>query len=212
MRLAFARYVLPWPIVLVLLSLPLWLTPMPIPFKPLEGADLTRLLGIPFLIALFLERALEVFVNTWRGPDAADLDQTVQNQKQALAKLEALSEVERAGRQQELTTAQADLAAANLALAKYKSGTQRIALWTGLILGLLISAVGIRTLQTFVEPTWGSTSAQSPQVAAFHLVDVLLTGSLLAGGSEGIHKLTQVYTNFMEASAKLAKERGQTNP
>jgi hypothetical protein len=33
-----------------------------------------------------------------------------------------------------------------------------------------------------------------------------LTGGLIAGGSEGIHKFTQVFTDFLEATSKQVKD------
>ena len=38
--------------------------------------------------------------------------------------------------------------------------------------------------------------------AAFLAGDVLLTGLLLGGGAEGLHKIVQVFTNFMDSTAK----------
>ena len=36
----------------------------------------------------------------------------------------------------------------------------------------------------------------------FGLVDVILTGALLGGGSDGIHKLVSVFINYLEETAK----------
>ena len=42
------------------------------------------------------------------------------------------------------------------------------------------------------------------------VADVLLTGAVVGGGSDGMHKLVQVFTNFMDSTAELAKKRGET--
>jgi hypothetical protein len=164
-------------VILAALSLPLWLTPTPMTVKNFGPADVTKLLAFPLLIALFLERALEVFVNTWRGPKQDDLDRKVQDAEPA------------------------SLQTAKQAQADYKSNTRRIALWTAFGLGILVSAVGIRTLQSLIQAD-ALGSLPKFQVGTFRLLDVFLTGGLIAGGSEGIHKLTQVYTNFMETTSE----------
>ena len=132
------------------------------------------------IVSLILERALEVFVTTWRGPAAKKMGEEMKSLTGADRERKGLEKTE------------------------YKSSTQRVALWTGLTLGLLVSAVGIRTLQALVDPT-ALDQLPKAQAAAFSLLDVLLTGGLIAGGSEGIHKITQVFTNFMEATAEKAK-------
>ena len=39
------------------------------------------------------------------------------------------------------------------------------------------------------------------------VADVLFTGAVLGGGSDGMHKLVQVFTNFMDSTAELAGKR-----
>lgn len=178
-------------LVALALSLPLWLTPGSLTVKPFGPGDVSRLLAFPLLVALFLERALEVFVNTWRDPQAEKLDLEV---KDAQAKLAADS------------TATSAVKAATQAQIDYHSDTRRIALWTALVVGLVVSAVGVRTLQALVD----SASLQSLgkyQRDAFLLLDVFLTGGLIAGGSEGIHKLTQVYSDFMDSTSQKVKSQ-----
>ena len=43
----------------------------------------------------------------------------------------------------------------------------------------------------------------------FTFTDVLITAALIAGGSEGIHRITTVLSNFLESQAKIAKGRGE---
>jgi hypothetical protein len=40
-------------------------------------------------------------------------------------------------------------------------------------------------------------------------MDVLLTGMLLGGGADGLHKLVSIFTNFMDSTAQQAKRRGE---
>ncbi len=46
------------------------------------------------------------------------------------------------------------------------------------------------------------------QERAFMAMDVLLTGMLLGGGADGLHKLVSIFTNFMDSTAQQAKKRG----
>ncbi|WP_392535009.1 hypothetical protein [Nostoc sp. C117] len=88
--------------------------------------------------------------------------------------------------------------------AAYKADTRTIALWTSLLFGLLISAIGIRS----IEPLVILDLNNQIQVVLFRSLDALLTGGLIAGGSEGIHQIIQVFINFMEATSKQIKEKG----
>jgi hypothetical protein len=180
-------------LIAIALSLPLWLTPGSLTVKAFGPADVSRLLAFPLLVALFLERALEVFVNTWRDPQAEKLDLEV---KDAQAKLAAASTAATISAVKTATQAQID----------YRSDTRRIALWSALVMGLVVSAVGVRTLQTLVD-TASLQSLGTYQRDAFLLLDVFLTGGLIAGGSEGIHKLTQVYSDFMDATSQKVKSQ-----
>lgn len=184
--------------VAIALSLPIWLTPDHVAFRDIGITKVMELLTLLLFIALFLERALEVFVLTLRGPDEARLGLEVKELENKLNNPKKdQSDTEKA----ELDKA---FEKSKLKRIEYKSETRRIALWIGLTLGILISAVGIQALQTLVDiDTLGSLS--KAQLTAFRLMDVLLTGGIIAGGSEGIHKLISVYNSFMDASAKRAK-------
>jgi hypothetical protein len=98
-----------------------------------------------------------------------------------------------------------ELEKSNIDRAEYKSQTRKIALWTALFIGLLISGVGIRSLETLINlkdlkefPPGQQPIFYTGQVYIFRILDTLLTGGLIAGGSDGIHKLTQVFTVFLE--------------
>ncbi|WP_414544151.1 hypothetical protein [Nostoc sp. CCY0012] len=67
----------------------------------------------------------------------------------------------------------------------------------------MTSAVGIRALETFVN----IQGLPDNQVTVFRWLDVFLTGGLIAGGSEGIHKLTQVIVEFLEATSQQIKDK-----
>jgi hypothetical protein len=90
-----------------------------------------------------------------------------------------------------------------LARANYRSNTRKIALWSSFILGIITSAIGIRSLETFVD----IQGLPNYQIMIFRWLDVFLTGGVIAGGSEGIHKFTQVIIEFLEATTKQIKDK-----
>lgn len=46
------------------------------------------------------------------------------------------------------------------------------------------------------------------QQRLFRTTDVLMTGAVLGGGSDALHQLVMVFTNFMGTAAKRAKGEG----
>lgn len=103
-----------------------------------------------------------------------------------------------------------DLEKFSLDRAEYKSQTRKIALWTALFIGLMISGVGIRALETLIilrEFPGQQPIFHTEQVCVFRVLDTLLTGGLIAGGSDGIHKLTQVFTVFLEETRNQFKDK-----
>jgi hypothetical protein len=183
----------------VLLSAPVWLAPTYVTFKDFGITEVSRLLTSLFLIALLAERALEVFVGTWRSPGASQLQLMVRNAKETLARIEASPHPDEPA----LREARTRLEGAERDEERYRCTTKQVALWTGLALGLLLSAVGVRCLETLTASAPDALSAT--QTAGFRLVDGLLTGGVIAGGSEGIHRVVTIFDNFMSTAAKRAK-------
>ena len=155
-------------------------------FWPFTAAEFAQLMAPLFVVSLFIERVLEVFLTSWRGVEAKSLETNAEVAKLHLSLDEVVT--------------------SSKSMHDFKSRTQRIAFLAGTALGVIVSALGIRALELFVDPAvFGSLS--SGQQAAFRVADVLFTGAVLGGGSEGLHKLVQVFTNFMETTAALVKAR-----
>jgi hypothetical protein len=163
--------------------------PAPIRFGGFNTATLAQQLTPLFLVSLLIERALEVFLTTWRAPKAARLQREVDKATElAAADATKLPAVQKA--QDELTD--------------YKSATQQIAMPAALVLGLLTSALGIRCLGNLVDSTAMATlrGTHPAQVVCFNLADVLLTGALVGGGSDVVHSFITAFTNFMNPPSK----------
>ncbi|MDJ0736426.1 MAG: hypothetical protein QNJ47_20580 [Nostocaceae cyanobacterium] len=215
----------------ILIFLEILLSPKPFTMKESFGLnDFTQLLSLLFFISLLLERFLEVFITTWRGSTVKELDVKLSTHKKKILDLESVIEkqlptVVSSATVQENKVSQETKEYANfkpelikqlnvkinelyddkLALAHYKFETKKIALWSSFILGIIISAIGIRGLEMFVNVE----NLPQYQISVFRVLDMLLTGGLIAGGSEGIHKLTQVLTDFSEATSAQIKDKTQ---
>jgi hypothetical protein len=182
-----------------ILSFPMWLSPSHLVIKEFDAADVLQLLTILFLVALLAERALEIFVGTWRSPGATQLELAAHALEDEVQRLQPLADAD----PRALAQARAALEEARCEERQYRCVTRQIVLRIGLGLGLLVSAVGCRALEALLGPSLADWSVA--QGTAFRLVDVVLTGGVIAGGSEGIHRVATVFDNFMTATAKRAK-------
>ena len=154
----------------------------PIGTKEGEAPFLTALtqLGILYIVALFVERSLEVLIKAWRQGGKSRLEEEAR-----LAEAGAKAEAEKA-------------------LGEYRAGTQRRALLVGLTLGILVSLSGVRLLGPIFE--FSVADGWSFQQAVFQFTDIIVTAGLIAGGSATIHELMALVDNFLKTSRKRAKE------
>lgn len=128
-------------------------------------------LGVLYVVAVFVERALEVFIKAWRQSGRSELESELAT----------------------LDDGDPRRAAKRMALDEYRAGTRRRALLTGLSIGIILSLAGVRTLAVmFVAP-----SSSGFQQFLFQFSDVLVTGGLVAGGSAAIHEMMSLITRFL---------------
>jgi hypothetical protein len=167
--------------------------PDAVTFKALTRESFFGTLSWLFVVALFIERAVEVIVSVLRDSDATTLENKVDAEQQkileqakvtpgALAYLNGLHDAQQK-------------------LSDYRSETQGLALTVSFVLSLFVSLAGVRAFETIVDKipseNWLLPTA-----------DMIVTGAILAGGTAGIHKMANVYDNFMEAAADKAKAAG----
>ena len=137
-------------------------------------------LGILYIVALFVERALEVLIKAWRQGGRVLLEDGIRSETDDQAKAEKAKNVER-----------------------YKAGTQRRALLSGFTLGIVVSLAGVRLLGPIFDVSGGGASGF--QAAVFQFADIVITAGLIAGGSSTIHELMALIDDFLKASRKRAK-------
>ncbi|MGH8091993.1 MAG: hypothetical protein ACREIF_00775 [Chthoniobacterales bacterium] len=169
-----------------------------------------------------MERVIEVFASIWRDEETDRLQQTLDNNqdtlsrwKQEIADLvkEEADPQTNPARQIEINTHVPDkriaLDAAEKGIDSTKTllvpkiaHTRRISTWVGIDAGVLTSAVGFRFLEQVVNVA--AIKAYPEHCAWFVFTDVLLTGTVLAGGSKAIHSIFSVYEGFMVSTTKRA--------
>jgi len=197
--------------------------PPPVGFKPLTPQAFVESVGWLFVVALFVERAVEVVVMVFRDQQADELDEAEEHAvrvvKAAIKRAAAL-----AG---DNTAAPADKKAAidaveavrpALVTARqnklvYRAETKEIALLVGFVFGLFVSLAGVRALHGLL------LDATAPTGNLFTAADIMVTGAMLAGGSEGIHRMANAFTSFMDSVAargdqtqRKANEDTRVNP
>ncbi len=155
------------------------LTPIEIPERGAPFRTALVQLGILYIVALFVERSLEVLLKAWRQGENTRLEEEMRSAEEN------------------------DKAAAEKRLQEFKTGTQRRALLVGLTLGLLVSLAGVRLLGPIFEFGAGEASFQH---SVFQFTDITLTAGLIAGGSATIHELMALIDDFLKTSRKRAKQ------
>ena len=135
-------------------------------------------LGVLYIVAMFVERSLEVLLKAWRQGGKIRLEEEARS-----AGEDAAGEDGRA--------------AAEAKLRQYRLGTQRRALLFGLTLGIMVSLGGVRLLGSIFE--FGAEPAAF-QRDLFQFTDVIVTAGLIAGGSATIHKLMAFIEDLLKAN------------
>jgi len=172
-------------------------TPAWLQFNDIAFSDILRILALLLFIALVFERFMEVFISTWFSPGEANLKNRISKNKKHISWLEKNQNFD-SPKEKDNTFKKAidEVAMAEDDLISHKSRVKRIALASSFLLGLFIAATGIRAIEPLIESV-----PDNIQGSFFRLFDILLTGGLIAGGSEGIHKITQFLTDFFEKSS-----------
>jgi hypothetical protein len=155
---------------------------------------ITTLLGSLFAIALFFERCTEVIIAIFRNKTAAELKNVLDN----LEKME-----NHAGKAMIVKNAEEELT-------NYRLETQSISLRVSFIVGIVVSAAGIRILGEMVDIPKDVVDIALSQKNFFHLVDIFITAGVLAGGSDGIHQLMTVFDDNMKYFSKTAMNKTET--
>ena len=180
-------------------------------FKPLTFASVVDVATPLFMIALFLERTQEVFISAWRRIREEELashrtrtKEELRAAEDGLATLQGTSSAsgDLESTQSTIDTLRNKSFDAEDKLTRYKSETSRAAFLVGITAGILVAIVGVRVLHPLID---ADSRLDGLQGVAFDSLDILITGGLLGGGSEGIHKAVSVVTDFLDATREKLK-------
>jgi hypothetical protein len=130
-----------------------------------------------FLASLLIERVIEVFISIWRDSGATELVIKAKEAGVGAAKAEA------------------DLAA-------YRDSTRTWTLLVGVAVGVIVCSLGLRSLGHLLDV---ESLRSTLQRQALTFLDVLFTGTLVGGGSDFLHKVISVFTNFLDTTAQKAR-------
>jgi hypothetical protein len=160
-------------------------------FNEVTRDSIINLLMPLFVLAVFLERAQEVFISAWRDLGASALEQDVTNWRQA-----AKDAKDTRGTQDDKDASEG-LKNAREKLSEWKAKTKRYSFLVGLAGGVLISIAGIRVMNPLVS--WDAEIVGA-QGALFDVLDIFITGGLLGGGADGIHKLMSLILDQIDVT------------
>jgi hypothetical protein len=167
-----------------------WKTPGAVTFKTIARDSVLGTLTWLFVVALFIERAVEVIVSTLRDADAALLEHAVETAQEAI---DAQAKVTPGAVPylQSLHVAQKNLL-------DYRSDTKELALCVSFIISLFVSVAGVRAFSLIANNVPDSNWL-------FAAADIVVTGAVLAGGTDAIHQMMNVVMNFFNNAADKAK-------
>jgi len=153
-----------------------------------------QLLLVLITVTVLLERALDVFLTTWRAERSEELDEHIAALNRQIERQEnpPAEEVEK-------------LLEIKKEKQRYRAKTRTIAMWSSLLIGIVLSGLaGVRMLEHLVTK---SSLAQLTffQRFVFTAFDIFLTSGLIAGGSDGIHKVMEMLRQFFETSTQRLK-------
>jgi hypothetical protein len=206
------RGVLLFACTVILIVVILW-NPMTLPFMEVTTADIVTLLMSLGLIASIIERAVEVILAVTRAKDKRVLrtqaviarnsrQEILEEYKNLTAKARTMQETGDQG--QQMRDAKAELA---LMTTQVKKNAKDLAIYTGntkilsmiyaFTMGIIASALGIRVLEPLVDPIVFK-QLQGFHKSIFYGFDVLITGALLGGGSNGIHKILDMFLSWSD--------------
>ena len=191
-------------VVAALVVYPVWSNqaPPPVGFKPLTPQAFAGLIGWLFVVALFVERAVEVVVMIFRDQQADQLDEAEEHAvrvvKTAIKKAAALAgdntaaPADKKAAIDEVEAVRPALLAARQNKLVYRAETKEIALLISFVFSVFVSLAGVRALH-------GLLLDATPTGNLFTGADIVVTGAMLAGGSEGIHRMANALTSFMDS-------------
>ncbi len=161
------------------------LTPLPFRDLSFREGELMNLIMSLSVMAVFMERAVEAILVPIRTPDRQQIEQDIETLRADLA---------------DGADATSLLKEKEHELATYRLNTARYAYWLSYALGMAVSLVGVRALSGLVE----LKNFRAMQQNLFGLVDVIITGGVIAGGSAAVDKMGRRISKSLKLTSATA--------
>lgn len=188
--------------VLVIIVLAYFCSPVPLSFQERNFHDIPKVFGYLVLLSLFVERAIEVFLSTWRSRGADELDREIEIAQEMCEQfLNGQTDRVQGCQSEEFHSLSQTLEALRTERKHYKAKSRFIAQWLGLGIGLTLALIGIRVLDNIMI----TEELTGYQMDLFRVIDVLISGAVIAGGSESFNRFMKLYNRFMDNTATRKK-------
>lgn len=175
----------------------------PLTFQVLSFDVVIRRLSVLIIVALFLERALEVYKLSYFSQRKERLTIKVEQHQLELNAL-LLTSSEDEPKRDALQEIKDRLFEAEENLQAHQDYTRQRILQIAIVFALLLSAVGLRSLEGIVQYPETETISEIFRLYLFRILDISLTAGLIAGGSEGLHSIIKkLYSFFPDASRQV---------
>lgn len=169
-----------------------------IPYQIDMTGAATQLAGALFVVTLFVERSTAVLNSIWFSESI--------RQAKAIKSVEMTQWISAESRHETLPT---PLLKSIEALTRIEAQQEKVRSGAGFIIATFVSAAGVRTLQFLqILPAANSSEVQSFQYAVYHAADILITAGLISGGSNGLHNIIDLLSNYVATTKeKLIMDR-----
>jgi hypothetical protein len=151
-----------------------------IPFKSFTESNVLAIVTSMFVVAVFMERAIDAILTPIRAPDRQRIERELEDIRKD-AEIDDSKKKEQKEKERELEV--------------YKLNTAQRAYWLSFFLGLVISFAGVRALAGLVEPM-ALEGLGDTHRTFFSFVDIVLTGGVIAGGSAAIDKIGRGISSY----------------
>jgi len=160
-----------------------------VPFVSDVPAAATKLIASLLIITLFTERSLAAINAAAFGKQQKLYESEIRDLEIGL-ELDPLQQA----------SAQAEAKTYRTKLAELAGQEEKVRIAVGFAFAVLISAAGVRTLSALVMI---DALADGTQKSLAHMVDIVLTAGLIAGGSNGLAELLQLIKQGLKPPSKL---------
>lgn len=152
-----------------------------IEFRPFDESNVLGIIGPLFVVAVLVERLIEAILVPMRAPQRQRMEVTLRNVEMQIQRIpDAASSAPHLDDERRELTDQINV---------YRLETAKIAYWLSFFFGLLISLVGVRVLEGLLDISALDTTGTLNQRFYLSLVDIIVTGGLISGGSAAIDKI-----------------------